>query len=101
MAGRCLREPDVVVAATREYKLECDKVEQFVQECCVRGPSFTCRSAVLYERYTAWAAGRNEKVLSVTAFGIDMGKKFEKKNDRGITYFGVRVRTLQDIDPDE
>ena len=53
-----LAAPDTVLAASRDYKAEQDRVSQFVESCCEVGPGFeaelTGTFGGLYDAYRGW-----------------------------------------------
>ena len=84
--------PQCVRAATGEYRMETDTIMSFINDRCVKGEGEEVRARQLYLTYKTWAegaVGRN-KVLTETAFGRQMGKKYEKKEKaKGIYYLGI------------
>ena len=94
---RGLAPPDVVKAATEEYRSESDPVAVFLQERCLTGPDYVARAGALYKAYQDWSEeaglGKHER-LSNTKFGRIMGSRFHKKEQgRGNFYQGIGLRT--------
>ena len=76
--------PECVRAATGEYRIETDTVLSFINDRCIKGEGEEVRARRFYFAYKEWAVGivDKHKVLSETAFGRQMGKRFEKRADR-------------------
>jgi len=49
-----LKAPDIVKAATREYRLEMDVIGQFIEECCTTGENEEVGGLDLYNEYASW-----------------------------------------------
>jgi putative DNA primase/helicase len=50
-----LNPPQIVRAATDEYRQDMDVVGQWLEECCVCEPSATVPSRLAYSDYAGWA----------------------------------------------
>ena len=86
--------PECIRAATGEYRRETDTVISFITDRCVKGEGEEVRAGQLYSAYKTWAGGAvdKNKILSGTAFGRQMGKRYEKRVDRrGIHYLGITL----------
>jgi putative DNA primase/helicase len=92
--GLC--EPDVVKAATAEYRDEQDQVATFLDTRCVCLEGVSVRAGALYDAYKQWAADnvRSDDRLSQTAFGKRM-KTRVRYDDTGrhTIYYGVGLAT--------
>ncbi len=87
--------PACVRARTIEYMKEADTASKFIEGYCVAGENEEVRAGVLYSAYKRWAIGTldKRKILSQTAFGTYMTKKFEKYEDRrGVHYMGIDLK---------
>lgn len=87
--------PECIRAATGEYRKETDTIISFIDDRCVKGKGKEIRARRFYFAYESWATGivDKHKVLSETAFGRQMGKRFEKRSDRkGVYYLGIDLR---------
>lgn len=84
--------PSAVEDAVKEYKSEMDVITGFLEECTIRGPG-EALSADLFKSYTDWADKNNEYKMSRTAFGTELGLRYEKGQDsKGrIVYKGIRL----------
>ncbi|UCE62338.1 MAG: primase C-terminal domain-containing protein [Phycisphaerales bacterium] len=86
-----LAAPDVVKAATGEYKNEQDIVAQFIADACEVASHVKTSSKALYDTYRQWAG---ERPMSRTAFGrrlTDRGfSKGKVTGQRG--WLGIQAR---------
>ena len=90
-----LTPPEEVEQATKAYRQEMDIVEAFCKDRVERDqPAFQKEAASdVYRAYKDWAVTGNEWLMSQSKFGIEMGKKFEKKNVGGrVYYMGMKLR---------
>lgn len=81
-----LRAPDIVLAASKDYQSEQDRIGQFVDECCELGlhHSATLSGGVMgsiYDEYKSWCVDNGMQPLSV--------RKFADELDRVIPYMKV------------
>lgn len=87
--GGGLQEPDIVKAATKEYKDENDLLGRFIGECMVVDETRTMKlevaASVLRDRYNQWAMTNGEKEISAKMLATRMqqqrGGFFESKKD--------------------
>lgn len=70
-----LEPPEVVAAATQDYRDEMDTAGGFIDECCVRDPQAETPPARLYDRYTQWCAGNGEKPMSKANLAARLAEK--------------------------
>lgn len=86
-----LRMPKQVLEAVREYKREMDSVGAFIDACCTVGEG-SVKASKLFAVYAKWADEHNEHKFTSTKFGVDMSKRFQKRNRAdGIYYDGIRL----------
>lgn len=85
-----LQPPDAVLAASRDYQAEQDRVGQFINECCELGPELEAPltdglGGGLYEAYRAWCGESGFHALSKIRFSqevervVPSAQKFRKK----------------------
>jgi putative DNA primase/helicase len=87
-----LESPASIEDATKEYKNEMDIINTFVDECCQVVKNYETGAKEVYDEYANWSKQGNEYLMSLTRFGKEMGKRFEKKKTRsGIVYIGLRL----------
>lgn len=72
-----LQPPDAVLAASRDYQAEQDRVGQFINECCEVGDAFEAPLADgmgggLYEAYRAWCGESGFHPLSKIRFSQEV-----------------------------
>lgn len=86
--------PECVRTATGAYRRETDTLISFITDRCVKCEGEEIRARELYSAYKTWAGGAvdKNKMLTETAFGRQMGKKYAKRADRrGIHYLGIAL----------
>jgi putative DNA primase/helicase len=85
-----LDPPDVVRAATREYREGEDVLGQFFEEKCAENPTAWVRAGELYDAYKTWASDTGHKVMTSTRFGKRVQERFAKEHRAtGNVYIGV------------
>lgn len=92
----------VVDEASRNYRTEMDKIQQFIDDCLERRAGSTLQSSAVYEVYKLWCAELGERYpISNTKFSMELKKRFEWKKtsmyneyvDIGYTDKGTRLLT--------
>jgi putative DNA primase/helicase len=88
-----LKDPDEVLAATREYRQREDAIAHFLESCCTLQSDARVGSEPLYKQYCNWAAANNEYLLNSRDFSKTLEEKdFVKKHtSQGTTWFGIEV----------
>ena len=56
-----LGEPQDVVTATAQYRLEEDIVGQFITDCCVVGREYTARASHLRQSFEQWLTTQDSR----------------------------------------
>ncbi len=91
-----LLPPAAVLTATKTYRDENDPLTPFIEARCVVTDRAHCRSLDLYRAYGAWGDAVGLKpwqMLSLTAFGKQMAKRFTKDDSgRHVLYVGIGIR---------
>jgi putative DNA primase/helicase len=64
-----LQKPRAVLAATKEYREENDRVGAFITERCELAEGYAETSALLYAEYKAWTEATGDKTLGLRDFG--------------------------------
>lgn len=88
-----LQIPDVIRAATTDYREESNPIGDFIRAMIKRNGSST-RASEVYEAYTYWCRENASKVWSQTAFGrklSDLG--YKKDRVGGFVYYSGMVLT--------
>lgn len=87
-----LNPPNIVRAATEDYRKDKDTLGHFIDERCILGDSLNVRAKIFYEKYRAWATENGLGEFSGVRFGKEMKRRFDFYSDReGIIYIGVSV----------
>lgn len=71
-----LHTPDVVMAATHEYRHEEDHLARFIEERCILTPHGRTPTADIRAAYDQWCAEENEHPLNTTAFGRQLRQRY-------------------------
>lgn len=88
-----LRDPQVVINATRQYRDSQDLIGQFLAEHCIEGGSIKVRGSDLYVAYQRWAEVAGERAIDRRAFGVAMTERgYERYTNNGTCYRGVGLR---------
>jgi putative DNA primase/helicase len=96
-----LRAPDIVRAATQEYRSESDVIGGFLDDCCELAPGLEVPSGELYAAYRQWAERGGEYVLSQTSFGRRIDERGFDVRKNGLKYRrGLSLRTAMRWTPD-
>ena len=92
-----LQPPDAVLAASRDYQEEQDRVGQFVRECCELGPDLETpisgEFGGVYDEYRAWCGAGGFHALSKTRLLQELERivpYFEKREKKQIGSAGKR-----------
>jgi putative DNA primase/helicase len=92
-----LPEPQKVVNWSRAYIEENDPISGFVAEMCVEGRTFEAPSGQVYKLFDGWCEKNGYEKMSVTGFGLAMGRKYTRKaRAAGNFYLGVRLKNISD-----
>lgn len=90
--------PEAVKRATQEYRDDMDRTAAFVARCVQRDSDAPpVEGKVLYQAFCDFTIDQGGKPMNNTAFGREMGKKFEKDRSTGIVlYRGIRLVNIPD-----
>lgn len=87
--------PKVIQDATKEYKSEMDRINSWMQECCIENPGDNqCeRASDLYQSYKSWAKDTGEWEMNQRIFGTKLTDRglVRKRNSRGMAYYGIKL----------
>ena len=83
---------------TSSYKQEMDIVLKFINDCVISNPNKREKASDVFKEYKTWARTSNEwDGMTQAKFGIEMGKRFEKKNINGYVYYmGLMLKKNDD-----
>jgi putative DNA primase/helicase len=90
-----LNPPQVVRAATDEYRRESEPLTPFIQACCVVTPKARVQASHLFGAYRTWCDECRidaKERLNQTSFGRHMKKRFPAEEGRNTFYVGVGLR---------
>ena len=86
-----LKAPQVVNAATDEYRNDEDILGLFILEKCIVQPGAQVKAEAVYDAYADWAKARGSFPMGGTKFGKRFGKRFKKHKSGGMIYEGVSL----------
>jgi putative DNA primase/helicase len=72
---RGLGAPAEVLAATREYREEMDRLRDFFDERCILEPGASSAAQNLYSDYLVWCDQTREQVMTKSAFGRALAER--------------------------
>lgn len=86
--------PKEVVESTEEYRMEEDRVGQYIEECCQVDSGERVKASDLYKSYTEWCSEYGMKPYSLSRFGRDLvARGFERlRLSAGVHYSGLRMK---------
>ena len=79
--------PREIEDANKVYKQEMDYVGKFIDDCTKPSIIGKEKASDVYQEYAKWAKNGNEWCMTQSKFGIEMGKRFQKKNLNGYVYY--------------
>ena len=88
-----LNPPDIVKAATDEYRSDEDTIGHFIEERCNLNADYQVRGGGLYSAWKAWAEASGVTYISGKKFGMEIKKRgFDSyKDKRGVYYIGISL----------
>jgi len=99
-----LKEPAIVLEATREYVTEMDRLAMFLEECCEEGAQLSVPFFDLFRKYQQWGNAYGEQIMSMKTFSLylqERGLQVQRTNTHaGRIVFGLRFVSKNDPDPD-
>ena len=82
-----LTTPKEIEMANKEYKQEMDIINSFLTDCAKVSPNAKEKASDVFKEYSQWAKDGHEYCMTQSKFGIEMGKRFQKKNLNGYVYY--------------
>ena len=80
--------PDIVKAATEEYRLESDVLGNFIEDCCVLDPKTRVKTGELYTCYEKWCDDNGERALNNANFGKQIKERgIDKIKSHGVGFY--------------
>ena len=88
-----LNPPDIVKAATNEYRSDEDTIGHFIEERCSLNAGGQVRGGELYAAWKSWAEASGVTFISGKKFGLEIKKRgFDSDKDkRGVYYIGISL----------
>jgi putative DNA primase/helicase len=94
---RGLCPPPEVMLATNEYRSREDRLQAFIDDCCLVSPMCRIRAGELYDSYRKWCEQNGESAESGTWFGRNVAEQFQKTKSAGTWYLGIGLRAEMDV----
>ncbi len=82
-----MKTPAIVDDAVREYKVEMDVVASFLKDNIRITPNGREKAGDVYKAYAQWCKIGNEYKMSMSKFGTEMSKRYDKKQIAGYYYY--------------
>jgi len=86
--------------AKDDWRLNCDQVQQFVQEWCVFDPWEHERSSELFQKYSDWAKDTGiKKTVAQRSFGqrlMRLGARRGRVRTGHMVMHGIRIKTIEE-----
>lgn len=79
--------PEEVDEATKSYRQEMDIIASFCKDNIKIVNGGRENASDVYTAYKRWAMNGNEWAMSQSKFGVEMRKRFEKKEINGYVYY--------------
>jgi putative DNA primase/helicase len=90
-----LNPPDIVRAATEDYKNDEDTLGHFIDERCILGEACHVRAGELFQAWKAWAEINGSTYLSGKTFGTEIRRRFSRDEDNaGKYYIGIGLKKV-------
>lgn len=93
LSGR-LAEPDIIKAASVEYRTDEDSIQKFLDDCCIMEGEVERKE--LYSAYVGWCKSNHAWQISSIPFARDLYRLGVAQDPGKRKYFGVRLRTMTD-----
>lgn len=91
-----LTEPEEIRAATAEYRVGQDILQQWIDECCVTRPSAYAPYRDLYACYVVWCDDNGERAITGRDFGQRLGERgYASRNGTGGNKIRVGIGLLE------
>jgi len=90
-----LKTPQVILDATKDYQTEMDRINSWMQDCCVDNATnhHSTTASDLYASYKDWADDNGEWRMNQRIFGTKLAERgYQKKREsRGWVYRGIKL----------
>jgi len=88
-----LNTPNIITAATDEYRGEMDIIGNFIKECCIMKPDSLIKAREFFKCYQDWCNEHNEHAVSERFLGLrlkELGLAQKRKED-GRYWIGIQL----------
>jgi putative DNA primase/helicase len=95
-----LQEPEIVKAATAEYRGDMDVLGGFLEDRCLTAEGYSEASADLYRAYQDWTKTTGTEAIPARTFGLRLGERGlqQLRTHSGRHWTGIRlVRDQEDL----
>lgn len=82
-----LTTPKEIEIANNQYKQEMDIVASFLNDCTKPLANGREKASDVFKEYSQWAKDGHEYCMTQSKFGVEMGKRYQKKNINGYVYY--------------
>jgi len=82
-----LTPPDIVKAATENYRCDEDIINRFLHDVCTFGKNERTKAGELYQAYQRWCQKNGHRAMSGTRFGKNMKKNYDHYEERHFTFY--------------
>jgi len=90
-----LKTPQVILDATKDYQTEMDRINSWMQDCCIDKASNHCSTTAsdLYKSYKGWADDNGEWRMNQRILGTKLAERgYQKRREsRGWVYKGIKL----------
>jgi len=84
--------PTAVLDAVDEYQRDEDTIADFIDECCVVGENYSVGATAIYKVFEEWwKTNVSNKIPKQKSFSGWLGKRFEKRKEGSMKYYGVGI----------
>jgi putative DNA primase/helicase len=97
-----LKAPEIVLAASQEYRQQSDPLKEFLEDCCQFGPSEVVGISELKDAYRAWCESNGYQPLDPTAFNRKLESRGPQRgrlgHDRRRLWVGLGLKATPDVE---
>lgn len=91
-----LIEPEIVTAATADYRSASDPLGRFLSSCTAESPGDRVQSSVLYQLFEAWCKSSGETAWKQKGFSLAMEERGYKRKHSDVTWF-VDIKAIRSV----
>lgn len=87
-----LDAPEIVKAATREYREDEDILGRFISDECIEDSEAQIQAGLLYQSYQDWCETNGHNPMSATTFGKKMKERYKSEKTTHVIYYGIKLK---------